>query len=128
MLILLDNEDKSLPVNRPITGKIRVYLSQPFDANALTLTLCGFQRSFVNAVASGLPAQALNTRQDGLTRLSKTIISENFTVAEFPKGQTTLQGMSEYAFSIELPEVVCETLMLKFGNSNNLSVTFYLKA
>ena len=56
MLIVLDNEDRSHPINRPITGKIKVHLSQPFDANAVTLSLCGFQRSFFNAVSSGLPA------------------------------------------------------------------------
>ena len=37
--------------------------------------------------------------------------------------------MSEYAFSIRLPDSICEeTMMFKFGATNNLSVTYYLKA
>ena len=63
-----------------------------------------------------------------MTRLSKTVVNENFTVHEFAQGDTELWGSSEYAFSLTLPESVSETIMLKFGDTNNLSVTFYLKA
>ena len=46
MLIVLDNQRTSHPINEPITGKIKVHLHQPFDVNAITLSLAGFQRSF----------------------------------------------------------------------------------
>ena len=36
-------------------------------------------------------------------------------------------GSSEYAFSLELPKEVTESIMLQF-NENNLSVTYYLTA
>lgn len=60
MLIVLDNTATSHPINEPISGKIKVNLNEPFEANAVTLSLCGFQRSFFNRSSSGaLPAQAL---------------------------------------------------------------------
>ena len=126
MLIVLDNQQTSHPINEPITGKIKVNLKERFDANAVTLSLTGFQRSFFNRGVGAVAGQAAG--QNPLTRLSKTVVGESFTIAEFPEGETTLEGQSEYAFSLTLPDAVCETLMLKFGEMNNLSVTFYLKA
>lgn len=59
LLIVLDNNRSSHPVNEPISGKIMVNLSQPFDVNAVTLSLCGFQRSFFKQNPGiGMPAQA----------------------------------------------------------------------
>ena len=60
MLIVLDNTTTSHPINEPISGKVKVNLNEPFDANAVTLSLCGFQRSFFNRSSSGaLPTQAI---------------------------------------------------------------------
>ena len=61
-----------------------------------------------------------------MTRLAKTVLSQNFVVAEFDEG-VVQDGMSEYAFSLQLPDVVSESIMLQF-EQNNLSVTYYLKA
>ena len=61
-----------------------------------------------------------------MTRLAKTILSITFTIHEFEEG-IYHQGMSEYPFSLQLPEEVTEAVMLQF-KENNLSQTFYLKA
>ena len=45
MIIVLDNSQSAHACDQPITGKIKVNLTEPFDATALTLNLSGFQRS-----------------------------------------------------------------------------------
>ena len=45
MLIVFDNMEKSHSLTDSVTGKIKVNLREPFEARALTLNLCGFQRS-----------------------------------------------------------------------------------
>ena len=61
-----------------------------------------------------------------MTRLAKNVLSIEYTVAEFAEG-VYHTGMSEYPFTVTLPESVTHSLMLQFGE-NNLSQTFYLKA
>ena len=46
MIIVLDNSQTSIALNEPINGKIKVHFKTPFEAKAITLTLCGFQRSY----------------------------------------------------------------------------------
>ena len=41
MFIDLDNATSSLPLGKPITGKIKVSLKEPFEAKALTLGIRG---------------------------------------------------------------------------------------
>ena len=48
MIIVLDNNQTSHPCNEPITGKIKVNLTEPFDAKAVTLNLSGYERSQFN--------------------------------------------------------------------------------
>ena len=48
MIIVLDDFETSHPLNEPITGKIRVNLTEPFDAKAVTLKLSGYERSQFN--------------------------------------------------------------------------------
>lgn len=45
IIIVLDNSQTSLNIDEPITGKIKVNLTKEFDASAITLNLCGYQRS-----------------------------------------------------------------------------------
>ena len=99
-----------------------MHLTEPFDASAVTLNLCGYQRSHFNPTSAADQFQA----SQGVTRLAKSLLSVNFVVAEFPDGNKQ-NGQSEYAFSLSLPDSVNETLMLQF-DSNNLSITYYLRA
>ena len=46
MLIVLNDESTSFEIGQPLSGKIKVNLKMPFDASALTLGFCGFQRSY----------------------------------------------------------------------------------
>ena len=84
MIIVLDNSQSSHACNRPITGKIKVHLTEPFDASAITLNLCGYQRSHFNPTSAADQFQA----SQGVTRLAKSLLSVNFVVAEFPDGAT----------------------------------------
>lgn len=54
-----------------------------------------------------------------MTRLAKTILCITYTIHEFEEG-IYHQGMSEYPFSLTLPEEVTEAVMLQF-KENNLS-------
>ena len=123
MLIVLDNSSTNLEIGKPISGKIKVNLKEAFDARALSLGVCGFQRShFAPAVYSDQ-----FQGQSGMQRLAKNLLSENMVIQTFPEGSPALLGQSEYSFVIDLPDVVTETLMVQF-ETNNLSTTFYLKA
>ena len=123
MVIILDNAEASHPINRPITGKIKVNQNEPFSASALTLELHGYQTSSYFEEASDSAAGASNAP----TGQSKAIFSEKFTIAEFDEG-STLTGHCEYAFSLRLPDSVTESLMIQFGENNFLSMTYYLRA
>ena len=84
MLIVLDNSQTSHPCNQPITGKIKVNLTEPFDAKAVTLNLSGYERSRFN------PAHGRKLRLDQtyeLVRLANKLLSVDFVVAEFPEGK-----------------------------------------
>ena len=125
MLIVLVNSQTSHPCNMPITGKIKVNLTEPFDAKALTLNLSGYERSQFN------PTQGRKFRFDPnyeLIRLAKKLLSVDFEVAKFPEGEVQ-NGQKEYAFSLTLPSSVNETLMLQLlQEQNNFSITHYLSA
>lgn len=111
IIIVLDNSQTSLPIDQAISGKIKVNLFKEFDASAITLNLCGYQRSHFKA-----PEESSNFQgQSQGTRLAKTIISQNLVITEFPEGSNPLNGQSEYAFSLKLPEVVSESIMLQFA-------------
>ena len=45
MEIILENSSTSMEIGKPITGMIKVNLKEPFEASAITLGVCGFQRS-----------------------------------------------------------------------------------
>ena len=45
MVIILDNAEASHPIDRPITGKIKVNQAEPLKASALNLELHGYQTS-----------------------------------------------------------------------------------
>ena len=84
MLIVLDSSQTSHPCNQPIKGKIKVNLTEPFDAKAITLNLSGYERSIFN------PTQGRKLRFDPnyeLVRLAKKLLSVDFVVAEFPEGK-----------------------------------------
>lgn len=122
MIIVLDNSSTSLSLRQPITGKVKVFLKEPFEAKALTMGLRGILRSHFMAEVPG--DQFGKTGE--MTTSAKSVITERFTVAEFDPN-SVLSGASEYSFSLELPEVVKESLMLQF-NENNISLTHYLTA
>lgn len=45
MIIVLDNSSTSLSLGNPVTGKVKVFLKEPFEAKALTMGIRGIQRS-----------------------------------------------------------------------------------
>lgn len=125
MFIALDNPTHFKSVHEPLTGRIKINLSEAFEATKLTVTLIGFLRSHFNADPKAdqfgkAPAAV------GMLRLAKTLISISYTIHEFEEG-IYHQGMSEYPFTLTLPKEVAEVVMLQFKD-NNLSKTFYLKA
>jgi hypothetical protein len=126
MLIVLDNQDYSFSIAEPISGKIKVNLSETFNAHSVTLSLRGYHRSSFSTSAQGdqFGKSATTPPQ---TRLAKTVLSESWTVATFEEG-VAQSGRSEYCFSLTLPDkLVSESIMLQF-EQNNLSVTYYLVA
>ena len=53
MIIVLDNLQTSLSIEEPITGKIKVFLKEPFEAKSLTLGIRGIQRTHFMPEAPG---------------------------------------------------------------------------
>ena len=77
----------------PIKGKLLVNLNEPFEAKSVTLSLKGFQRSHFTPTRQGdqfgQVTQGAAAQQ--MTRLAKTVVSDVFTIAEFPEG-SVMQG------------------------------------
>lgn len=100
-------------------------LKEVFDAKSVTLSVCGYQRSHFTATGKE-GDQFGKTGVPSVTRLAKTILAVNYTVANFAEGETQ-NGMSEFPFSLTIPDNVRQSVMLQM-DSNNLSETYYLKA
>lgn len=107
MTIVIEGQQTSLQIGKPIFGKVKVNLKEPFDARSLTMGITGFQRSqFEPTVYPDQFQQA-----QGIQRLAKTLINTKMTIVEFPEGSPVQFGQSEYSFKIDLPDCVEETLM-----------------
>ena len=126
MTIIMDNSSATQDMTQPLTGVIKVHLTEPFEASAVTMCLKGYQRShFTTAQPGDQFGKAPSS--SGITKLARTVINETFVVAEF-EPDTVQQGQSEYRFSMMLPDSVRESVMVQFGVENNLSETHFLAA
>ena len=125
IFIELENSQTSLPIGQPIKGKVKVNLTEAFEAKSITIGLCGYQRSHFQTMNQG-DQFGKSATSPGMTRLAKNVLDIKYVVATF--GESEVQnGQSEYPFSLVLPDCVNESIMLQFDN-NNLSETYYLKA
>lgn len=125
IFIELENSQTSLPIGQPIKGKIKVNLTEAFEAKSITLGLCGYQRSHFQTANQG-DQFGKSATSPGMTRLAKNVLDIKYIVANFDESEVQ-SGQSEYPFSLVLPDCVNESIMLQFEN-NNLSETYYLKA
>ncbi len=110
MFIQLENASQSHPINQPLKGVIKVNLKEAFDAKSVTLSICGFQRSHFTA-AGGQGDQFGKTGVPSVTRLVKTNLNVNYTVANFAEGEMQ-NGQSEFPFSLVIPDSVKQSVML----------------
>ena len=121
MIVHLDNMDKASPRDKPLTGRIKIWLSEPFEPANLTILITGFLRS---QLAANVPANS--AADDEVTRLARTLVNVEYTLATFEEGIVG-EGMMEFPFSINLPEEIDDSLMLNFGK-RSASKCFFLRA
>mmetsp|Transcript_35121 Transcript_35121/g.42963 ORF Transcript_35121/g.42963 Transcript_35121/m.42963 type:complete len:121 (+) Transcript_35121:291-653(+) len=94
MLIEFDNMQSAHRLDQRLTGKIKIWLAEPFEAANLTLSLNGFLRSQFQAGAG-----TADYGDDKIARLAQTLCNVDYTLATFENGLTA-QGMMEFPFSV----------------------------
>ena len=101
MMIELENMLTAHRIGDPLNGCLKINLKDEFKALNITLNLIGFCRSHL----------AVSSKYGDNTRLAKTLIDIEYTLANFEGGQTH-QGMYEYPFSINLPPEFAQSVMV----------------
>lgn len=124
MQIILDENENSLPINKPITGKILINSKEPFDGTSVTLSVVGYTRSQYSNTAAGSDNFGQKPNEPAFTTLAKSLLNITFPVTNLDR---PLIGQSEYPFCLILPDEVSESVMVQLDQAN-MSTTFYLKA
>ena len=118
MIVELDSMRTAASMDRSLRGRIKIYLPEPFEPANLTILITGFLRS---QLAANVPANAAG--EEEVTRLARTLINVEYTLATFEDG-IVAQGMMEFPFSLKLPEEVEESLMVNFGQRSASTVSY----
>jgi len=109
------------PRDVPLTGRVKVYLPEPFEPANLTILITGFMRS---QIAANVPQN--DVRDEKVTRLARSLVNVEYILASFEEG-ILAEGLMEFPFSINLPEEVTESLMVNFGD-RSASTCFFLRS
>ena len=87
MMIEFDNMQTAHQLGEPLCGRVKIYLIDEFEAMNITLNLFGYLRSHFS----------VGSQFGDKTRLAKTLIDIEYTLANF-EGGLTHRGMYEYPF------------------------------
>ena len=109
MQIILDENENSLPINKPITGKILINSKEPFEGTSVTLSVVGYTRSQYSNTAAGSDNFGQKPNEPAFTTLAKSLLNITFPVTNLDR---PLIGQSEYPFCLILPDEVSESVMV----------------
>ena len=105
MIIEFDNMNTAHRLGEPLCGHLKIFLKDDFVPLNVTLNLIGFCRSQL----------AISSKYGDKTRLAKTIVDIEYTLANFEGSGQNHRGMYEYPFQIDLPPEFAHCVMVQVG-------------
>lgn len=111
MCIYLDEAGTPLKAGSTVQGKVMLSVGEVFEAENITLTFRGIQRT------SGIPDAAQGKVDAAVQKQNSPICEYKYVLASFGEKEAQLKGDYEFPFEFTLPDWLPSSAFLKEGNN-----------